>query len=402
MAQEVGPIIFSPNPSLMFIELTKSCEYTCRHCRASAQLEPLPDEMNTAQIIDILDSIDEIQGNKPLIIYTGGNPLRRHDFQEIINYTNKLNISYSVSPPGSELLTNEILIKLKKEKCRSMSLSLDGDNAVFHEWLRNMEGSFDLTMKSADNVLKSGINLQINTTVMKENFMELPGIASILKSKGIATWELFFLITTGRGKELEPIDNDEAFALGHWLAWLRLYGFNIRTVEFPQYRMLLSRISEIDTFVEYINKLSAERRHSRTRGESILIDLVNRTTTLMGYPEKKENNNQSVPSSRNRSFSGTLFISNNGDVYLSGFLPIKIGNVKTERIDDILKKDTIIPKITERKNLKGKCGVCVTVSCIGSRARAFATYNDPLAEDPICFPIIEMNGSKNVMVGENA
>ncbi|EQD36327.1 radical SAM domain-containing protein, partial [mine drainage metagenome] len=290
-------------------------------------------------------------------------------------------------------LTNDTLDKIKKGKTSSsMSLSIDGENAVFHEWLRNMKGSFDLTMKSADNIIKSGINLQINTTVMKENFMELPGIASLLKSKGITTWELFFLITTGRGKQLDPIDNDEAFAIGHWLAWLRLYGFNIRTVEFPQYRMLLSIIEGIDTFAEYINKLSVEKSSSITRRESILIDLVDRTTILMGYPEKKENDNNSVPSSRNRSFSGTLFISNSGDVYLSGFLPIKIGNVKIERIDNILKKDTLISQVTERKNLKGRCGVCVkSVSCIGSRARAFATFNDPFAEDPICFPIINMN-----------
>ena len=64
-------------PSLIFIELTKSCEYTCRHCRASAQTEPLPDELDLHQVMKELDSISELGSEKPLVIFTGGNPLRR-------------------------------------------------------------------------------------------------------------------------------------------------------------------------------------------------------------------------------------------------------------------------------------------------------------------------------------
>ncbi|MHB1492652.1 MAG: radical SAM protein [Thermoplasmataceae archaeon] len=373
-------------PSIIFMELTKSCEYSCRHCRASAQLDPSPDELSLDELKNVIRSINGLGENKPLIVFTGGNPLRKPFFEDIIEYTNQLRIPFSVSPPGSELINGSILAKLKETGCKSISLSIDGADATSHEWLRKLEGSFDLTMRSVERIIEAGINIQINTTVMKSNLMELPGIAKIMKNMGIRTWELFFLINTGRGAYLEPANDEEALAVALWLLWLRRYGFIIRTVELPQYRVLQSRFADMSALDSYLGNKDGNGREIAGDSWDLLKSLQQKTKEALGEPEHGKSQAPSSRMHENRGFNGILFISDTGEVYPSGFLPISLGSLREDNLKNIISGSKLLKDLSERKNMKGACGVCNEIThCVGSRSRAFALTNDPLAEDPICF-----------------
>ena len=373
-------------PSIIFMELTKSCEYSCRHCRASAQLDPSPDELDLKELKNVIGSINDLGESKPLIVFTGGNPLRKPFFEDIIEYTSQLRIPFSVSPPGSELINGRILAKLKETGCKSISLSIDGADATSHEWLRKLEGSFDLTMQSAEKIIEAGINIQVNTTVMKSNLMEMPGIAKIMKDKGIRTWELFFLINTGRGAYLEPVNDKEAFAVALWLLWLRRYGFIIRTVELPQYRVLQSRFADLSALDSYLGDKDGNGSGIPDDSWDLLRTLQQKTREALGEPEPGKSQAPSSRMHENRRFNGILFISDIGEVYPSGFLPMSLGSLREDNLKNIISRSKLLKDLSERKNMKGACGVCNEVThCVGSRSRAFALMNDPLAEDPICF-----------------
>ena len=78
-------------------------------------------------------------------------------------------------------------------------------------------------------------------------------------------------------------------------------------------------------------------------------------------------------------------ISHTGDVYPSGFLPVKAGNIREDDIIDIYRTSPIFRELRDRTLLKGKCGVCgFRDACGGSRARAYAMTGDHLAEEPFC------------------
>ena len=49
------------------------------------------------------------------------------------------------------------------------------------------------------------LNPQVNTAIMKRNLRELPQIFHLIRSVGIKTWELFFLIRIGRGTDVEDL-----------------------------------------------------------------------------------------------------------------------------------------------------------------------------------------------------
>jgi radical SAM protein with 4Fe4S-binding SPASM domain len=86
-----------------------------------------------------------------------------------------------------------------------------------------------------------------------------------------------------------------------------------------------------------------------------------------------------------RDGAGIMFISHRGEIYPSGFLPIRTGNVRRDDPVAVYRKASIFRRLRDAEALKGKCGRCeFRVICGGSRARAYAASGDPLESDPLC------------------
>lgn len=82
---------------------------------------------------------------------------------------------------------------------------------------------------------------------------------------------------------------------------------------------------------------------------------------------------------------GIMFVSNQGDIYPAGFLPLAVGNVRNDHLVNIYRNSPIFQALHTPSTFKGKCGICeYRTLCGGSRARAFAYTGDPLASDPFC------------------
>ena len=82
---------------------------------------------------------------------------------------------------------------------------------------------------------------------------------------------------------------------------------------------------------------------------------------------------------------GIMFVSNQGDVYPAGFLPLAAGNIRKDNVVDIYRNSLLFRSLHSPEQFHGKCGQCEYRGlCGGSRARAFAWYGDPLASDPFC------------------
>ena len=78
-------------------------------------------------------------------------------------------------------------------------------------------------------------------------------------------------------------------------------------------------------------------------------------------------------------------ISPEGKVQPCVFMPLVVGDLKTEKLEDIWKSSTVFHNLRDRKKLKGRCGQCdYKFVCGGCRARAFAYHNDYLMSDPGC------------------
>ncbi|MEM3691569.1 MAG: TIGR04053 family radical SAM/SPASM domain-containing protein [Candidatus Korarchaeum sp.] len=363
---------FNERPILVFWELTKACKLRCRHCRAEAIPEPLEDELSEREALKLLKDIRSFGEPLPVLILTGGDPLMRKDLPRIIGRAHELGIRMGIAPAVTDLL-NEGILKLLSAYGLAVSLSLDGIGRT-HDFIRNEDGNFGKTLSALKIILNYGLRVQVNTLVCKESVSDLPRLAKLLKEMGIGVWELFFLVKVGRGVDLEELNPEECEDVAHFLYEVSRYGIEVRTVEAPFFRRVVdARMREpADSSLEDVAK-----RYGL--GETYLR-LTGELTDLLGH----DRGNAKVRPMRTRDGYGIVFISHNGDVYPSGFAPLKLGSIRERSLKRIYRDDEILRKIREAE-FRGRCGRCeYRHVCGGSRARALASRGDILEEDPAC------------------
>ena len=74
---------FDHSPLMFYYETTTACDLVCKHCRASAQENPDPAQLSTEQSKQLLSQVAQFP-KRPMVVLTGGDPLKRHDLLELI------------------------------------------------------------------------------------------------------------------------------------------------------------------------------------------------------------------------------------------------------------------------------------------------------------------------------
>lgn len=362
---------FNEKPLLVFWETTKACLLACKHCRAESIKEHLPGTLSLDEGLSFIDQIIEFKRPYPILIFTGGDLLMRSDIWELLEYAISKKIPTAVSPSVTPLLTKKVVMKLSDIGIKTVSISLDAPFPEVHDNIRGIPGTFKKTIKVIRWFNEEGIKVQINTIVMRENVMFLADLVKMLLDLDIRTWEVFYLIPIGRAgmeNDLKPIEWED---VSHFLYDASKYGITIRTVEGPMFRRIVS-----------IRRLFDEKGIANIHLDlgPLYRELKHRLNIII----KRRPGESLAQSSGTRDGKGVIFVSYNGLVYPSGFLTYALGNIREEHLKKIYIESEELRKLRSA-NFKGKCGKCEFRDlCGGSRARAYAYFNDMFAEDPAC------------------
>lgn len=323
----------------------------CKHCRAEAIPERSPDELTTKEIKELIDDIKKM-GSR--LIISGGDPFKREDLFEILKYAKKVKLPVGVTPTTSPLADFEKIKKLKEYNIYALGISIDGGGARSHDSFRGEKGTFKYAQNVLEYARELNIPVQVNTTLAKDTINEIKKIYSFLKrySPPVKRWSIFFLIPTGRGVELSlPSEEDIREVFEFLYQKSKEAPFHITTTEAPSYRAF------------YLLK-------EMNKGKN--LDLIIKENRRLGLGVRDGN--------------GVVFVSHKGYVYPSGFLPIRLGNVREQKLSEIYKSSNVLRDLRDSNKLKSKCGICrFKEICGGSRARAYAIKGDYLEEDPLCF-----------------
>lgn len=356
-AAEAGPAARFPAPShavrplLVYWEVTRACRLACRHCRAEANPEPVPGELDTEAARQLLAAIARFGRPLPRLVLTGGDPLERRDLFELIETARRLGIFVSLTPSVTPNLDAAVIRRLREAGVDSMALSLDGATPDRHDAIRGIPGTFRATLEAAGWIRAAGLPLQINTLVAQETVDDLPAIARLVTDLGVMRWSLFFLVPVGRGRLLNGLAPGRAAQVMGWLlALAEAAPFAIKTTEAMHVRRLL------------IERL-------RRAGWSDAAIAGSHWAQGFGINDGK----------------GIVFVSAEGHIYPSGFLPLPVGDVRRDDIVATYREAALLRALRDPAALRGKCGACqFGAVCGGSRARAFAATGDPLESDPLC------------------
>jgi AdoMet-dependent heme synthase len=355
-------IDFDERPFLVIWETTQACDLSCVHCRACAQPARNPFELSTTQAKGVIDEVAAMK--VPLFVMTGGDPLKRPDIFELISYAAERGIRPSLTPSATPLLTREAVYKMKESGLARLAISLDGPTAEIHDAFRRVPGSFQWTIDAVNYAHEVGLPVQINTTITRHNLAQLDDMIALLETLGIVLWSVFFLVPTGRGSDIDLISADEFEQVFEKLYQTsRRVKFDIKSTEAQHYRrFLLQRRTE----------LRREGVTDQAQLPSILG--MGRSDDGIGRAPKGINDGK-----------GFVFVSHQGEVFPSGFLPVSAGNVKHQSLAEIYRHSPLFTALRDAENLQGKCGVCeFRQICGGSRARSYALTGNLFAEEPCC------------------
>jgi len=343
---------FSQNPMLVYWEMTQACGLACKHCRAEAMPGSHPLELKTEESKAFIRQLLDFGDPLPHLILTGGDPLRRKDIYQLIDCARSFGLEVSITPSATPELTNEAITRLKQHGIQALGLSLDGSTAAKHDAIRNVPGTFEHTMEAAHHAGRLGLPIQVNTLVSAETVDDLPAIYELLRTSfPVMRWSLFFLISVGRGKALNPVSPEEGERIMNWvLDLVPTAPFAVKTTEAPSYR-----------------RLAVNRMHAA----SMPAAQIKSSSVYRGF--------------QIRDGHGIVFVSHLGDIYPSGFLPLRCGSVRRGSLVDVYRNSEIFRGLHTPNEFHGKCGICeYSHICGGSRARAFAYTGDALASDPFC------------------
>jgi radical SAM protein len=352
---------FDQTPFTLAWEVTRACGLACLHCRAEANPFRDPDELSTDEAFGLIDQAVDLGG--PILVVTGGDPLMRPDVYDLLKYAVGRDLRVALSPSATGRLTRPALERVKAAGTHMLHLSLDGASAETHDRFRGVRGSYERTIARMRDASDLDLLLQIGTTVSRHNLAELAAIGDRVAEIGATVWTVFFLVPTGRGQASDMLTAAEHEQVFHWLHdYARSAPFHVRTIAAQQYRRVV--IQAQDTAAN-----SSQQPRWEYTGTGFSARVQKRASAMRGVNDG----------------NGFCFVSNVGDVYPSGFLQIKAGNVREQTLSQIYRDSPLFRSLRDPSQLKGKCGLCeYRAVCGGSRARAFAMTGDYLAPDPSC------------------
>ena len=98
---------FDQAPFLVIWEVTQACDLACAHCRSSAVPFRDPRELTTKQGLRLLEAVKSF--GDPLMVFTGGDPLKRPDLYSLLRKSVSLGLRTTVTPSATPLLTAEAI-----------------------------------------------------------------------------------------------------------------------------------------------------------------------------------------------------------------------------------------------------------------------------------------------------
>jgi AdoMet-dependent heme synthase len=350
---------FNQSPLLVIWEVTQACDLACVHCRASAMSGRNPNELTTDQGYRLLDEIRSF--GDPLMVFTGGDPLKRPDLFDLIGHSVKLGLRTNVTPSATPLLTASAIDHFQKSGVARMAISLDGPDAATHDSFRGIPGTFDRAMFALHHARDIGLETQVQTTVTRRNLSRLAETAERVAEVRGKMWSLFFLVVTGRALEQDDLTAAEYEKVFEFLYEIgKIAPFAVKTTEGMHYRRYVAQ------------RQQAEHSPVEKTGDR---GVMWRTA---GVSDGK----------------GFVFVSHTGEIFPSGFLPVSAGNVLRDSLVTVYRDSSLFRILRDMDMREGKCGQCeYRKICGGSRSRAYALSGNYLSEDPRCVYVPKPSGA---------
>ena len=332
-------------------------------------------ELSTAECRRVMDEIASVNPNVFLIL-TGGEPLLRRDIWDVAGYAADKKFTTVFGTNGVLLREREAKL-MRQHGVLGASISLDSTDRVKHDAFRRLPGAWDAAVRATRVLGDEGLDFSLHMSVTDWNVKDVPAMIDLARDLGAKVLNFFFLVRTGRGRDLTDID---AAAYEEILTYLaKVPGAGQGPPSFVRRMLGMAEAAPPETFEDPWSTPIG-------RADSLLI----RAKCAPHFRRILWELNPSSPLLKNYAHgscpAGKYYcrITPEGDVTPCPYMPVSAGNLRATGFAELWRSAPVFGDLRDPK-LGGRCGACeFSKVCGGCRCRAFATYGDYLAEDPAC------------------
>ena len=369
----------SPSPYTAYSvswNLTQRCNLECAHCYMSAHAgADTRGELSTDECRRVIDEIADVNPNVFLIL-TGGEPFLRKDLFEIAGHATARKFTTVLGTNGVLLREREARA-MRQQNVLGASISLDSTDRARHDAFRRLPGAWDGAIRATRVLTDEGLDFSLHMSVTDWNVAEVPAMIDLAKTLGAKVLNFFFLVRTGRGRDLTDID---AAAYERILTYLaKTQGVGNGPPGFVRRMLGMGDAAPAPAFedpwstpVGHADGLLI-RAKCAPHFRRILYELNPASPLLRNYAHG------SCPAGKYYCRITPL-----GEVTPCPYMPVAAGNLRETSFGDVWRGAHVFEQLRE-PTLGGRCGACeFSRVCGGCRCRAYATHGDYLAEDPAC------------------
>ena len=312
------------------------CNLRCPHCYMEAGRRA-ENELTTEECLGLIDEMKTL--GTEMLILTGGEPLLRQDIYDIAQYASSQGI-WVVMGTNGVLVTDKVVEKMIECGVQGVAISIDSLEPAKHNHFRGGPNAWEHSVRALDICRANGLQVLVQTAVMEMNYAEIPQMLAFAREKGAWSFNLYFLVQTGRGQQMNDLSSERTETmLSNLVDWQ------------DQYRPMLVRSKCAPQF----KQIAYERGLGGLESGGCM--------------------------------AGTQYcrITPQGDVTPCPYMTLVAGNVRDQSFGEIWRTSSLLQELRDLKQLKGRCGRCeFNELCGGCRCRAYAAYADHLQEDPAC------------------
>jgi radical SAM protein with 4Fe4S-binding SPASM domain len=329
-------------PHVVAWNLTRRCNLACAHCYISAGSWESDDrELSTEECMRIADEILALSPS-PMFVLSGGEPLVRDDLESITRHATDGGATVVIGTNGIGL-TAERIASLKDAGVRGVAVSVDSLNPEYHDRFRHGQAALEETLAAVERLRRARLDFVIQTTLTRGNRDEVRSLADWAASARAVCFNLYFLVSTGRGERMRGLEPGENEAVLAELADLQTEYRGVMMVRSKCQPQIMRHVFEADP-------------------ESPLLNYATRCPCGIQYCR----------------------ITPEGKLTPCPYMPVVAGDLRGEAFADVWRDSPVFGEIRAGR-LEGKCGRCeYRLICGGCRARAFAESGDYLGSDDSC------------------
>jgi len=361
-AGEVVPKRASDRRPIVVWNITRLCNLKCVHCYNDSGSDKTCNDVTTEEAKAVLDDLADF--GVPSVLFSGGEPLMRHDLFELMEYAAGCGLRTVISTNGT-LITADAAAEIKQVGVSYVGISLDGIGPI-NDKFRGVDGAFDRAVKGIKNCMKVGIRVGLRLTLTKRNVEDIEGLFRFFDAQGIERACFYHFVPSGRGGTIATDD------LTHAQSRDAIDTILAKTKQFKE----AGRKTDILTVDNHVD------------GVYLYLKLLDE------QPSQAENVWKLLTWNGGGMYSsgvGIGCIDFNGKVHPNQFWShYDLGDIHEKPFSKIWTDpdEPLLKGLRNRRNyVKGRCRMCKFFdACGGSlRVRAELHFNDPWAPDPACY-----------------